>query len=147
MDHRARRRGLLAAVGALTAALPLAVGCGGNDVALGRVDGVVRLDGKPLASGKIIFQPAAGRGAYGQIGADGEFTLGTYGDSDGALIGKHKIAVIAYEGAGLGRPDPTAQRVSQKPLVPQRYLAVGTSELTYEVKAGSNFVELDLKSP
>ncbi len=130
----------------LAAALTSAMGCGG-DSKLGRVDGIVRVGGKPLTSGKVVFQPAAGRGAMGQIGADGTFTLGTFGESDGALLGAHKVAIIAYEGATQGRPDPTAQRTSAKPAVPAKYLALGTSDLTYEVKPGTNHPEFDLERP
>lgn len=128
------------------AALAAVLGCQRSDSQLGRVEGVVRLDGQPLASGQVIFQPASGRGAQGTIRPDGTFTLGTYGETDGALVGEHRVAIVAYAGATQGRPDPTAQRAAPKPLVPERYLAVGTSGLTYEVKPGKNQPEFNLES-
>jgi hypothetical protein len=108
------------------------------------VEGIVRLDGKPLASGTVRFVPAAGRAATGAIQSDGSFTLGTYGESDGALIGKHQVAVIAYEAAEDGRPAYEVRTTTSKFLVPQRYMAVGTSGLTFEVKPGKNEANFEL---
>ena len=110
------------------------------------VEGIVRLDGKPLTSGTVRFIPAAGRAATGTIQSDGTFTLGTFGQSDGALIGTHQVAVIAYEAADDGRPAYEVRTTTSKPLVPQRYMAVGTSGLTFEVKPGENQADFNLKS-
>ena len=123
-------------------------GCG-SDAELGSVHGVVRLDGKPVATGTVRFLPTAGRAASGKIESDGSFVLGTYGKSDGALIGMHQVAIIAYETPAStgGRPDTTkASPGTTKPLVPMRYMAPGTSGLTFEVKPGQNYAEFDLTS-
>jgi hypothetical protein len=119
-------------------------GCGA-DANVASVNGVVRVDGKPLTTGTVRFVPPAGRAAAGKIQSDGTFTLGTFGDSDGALLGRHQVAVIAFEVGPVqrtegGRPPPAPT----KPLVPQRYMAPGTSGLTFEVKPGRNYAELDL---
>lgn len=129
------------------ATLASVVGCEESKSNLGRVEGIVRLDGKPLTGGKIQFLPPAGRSAIAEIQSDGTFTLGTFGNSDGAIIGTHKVAVIAFEPGSVGRPDPAKPRAPLKPLVPERYLAAGTSGLTYEVKPGLNNAEFDLTSP
>jgi hypothetical protein len=118
-------------------------GCA-EDSKIAGVDGVVRLDGRPLTSGTVRFVPAAGRAATGTIQSDGTFSLGTYGESDGALIGKHKVAVISYEAANDGRPAYEVRTQTSKPLVPERYMAVGTSGLTFDVKPGKNDANLDL---
>lgn len=128
-------------------ALVFAVGCEESKTNVGRVEGIVRLDGKPLTGGKIQFLPPAGRSAIAEIRSDGTFTLGTFGNSDGALIGTHKVAVIAFEPGPAGRPDPAKPRSPLKPLVPERYLAAGTSGLTYEVKPGLNRAEFELTIP
>jgi hypothetical protein len=127
------------------ALLLVLLGCG-QESKLGRVHGVVRLDGNPLSSGTVRFVPEAGRAAEGQIQSDGSFTLGTYGSSDGALIGPHKVAIIAYEASGDGRPAYAMRGQSSKALVPQRYMSTGTSGLTFDVKPGENQAEFDLKS-
>jgi hypothetical protein len=119
-------------------------GCARDD-SLATVDGVVRRDGQPLTTGTVRFVPAAGRAATGQIQSDGTFRLGTHEEGDGAAIGMHKVAIIAYETAGNGRPAYEAGAQPNKPLVPQRYMAVGTSGLTFEVKPGKNHAPFDLK--
>ncbi len=127
--------------------LTCAAGCGGDDSKFGDVEGIVKLDGQPVPAGKVFFQPAAGRGATGAIQPDGTFTLETEGESSGALIGEHRVAVVAFQSGKGGRPDPTAPRTPMKALVPERYLAAGTSGLTFEVKPGDNHAELNLTSP
>ena len=80
--------------------LAVAGGCNDNpDVA--PVSGVVMMDGKPLAGGRIMFEPIAdgedklvGKSAFGQIAEDGTFTLSTYGDQDGAVVGSHHPVVF-----------------------------------------------------
>ena len=114
------------------------------DTKIASVDGIVRLDGKPLTSGTVRFVPAAGRAATGTIQSDGTFSLGTYGESDGALIGTHQVAVVSYEAADDGRPAYEVRTQTSKSLVPERYAAVGTSGLTFEVKPGQNEANLDL---
>jgi hypothetical protein len=132
-------------LGALLLVLGIVAGCSQND-SLATVEGIVRLDGRPLTTGTVRFVPAAGRAATGQIQSDGTFQLGTYADSDGAVIGIHKVAIIAYEAAGGVKPAYEAGAQANKPLVPQRYMAVGTSGLTFEVKPVENRAEFDLQS-
>ena len=125
------------------ALLALLLGCG-QDSKLGRVHGVVRLDGEPVNTGTVRFVPEAGRAAEGVIESDGTYTLGTYGNSDGALIGPHKVAIVAYESSGNDRPAYAMRGQVSKPLVPQRYMSIGTSRLTFDVKAGDNQADFDL---
>jgi hypothetical protein len=125
--------------------LAAVAGCTKDD-SLANVEGVVRLDGQPLTSGTVRFIPPAGRAASGQIQPDGTYRLGTYGESDGALVGTHKVAIIAYQGGGDSRPAYEARGQSSKPLVPERYMAPGTSGLTFEVKRGKNQADFQLES-
>jgi hypothetical protein len=107
----------------------------------------VRVNGQPLSSGRVVFHAIrSGVNAQGEIGPDGTFTLATRG-VDGAMIGEHQVAIIAAEKGAGGRPDPTAGRQPLKWLVPEKYLAPGTSELSYEVKAGENHPEFDITMP
>jgi hypothetical protein len=124
-------------------------GCGGS-ATVGYVHGVVRLDGKPLTTGTVRFVPDAGRAASGAIQPDGSFVLGTLAKSDGAAIGKHRVAIIAYQAATPEedrRPaDVTAVNPNVKRLIPERYMAIGTSRLTFDVKPGDNSANFDLTS-
>jgi len=98
---------------------------------LARVSGKVLLDEKPLPNGAIVTLPESGRGARGTI-INGQFELGTFGKTDGALIGVHKVAIVAFEGAkGKG-----AEAAAGNLLVPQRYTSPDSSGLTIDVKAG-----------
>jgi hypothetical protein len=98
-----------------------------------------------VTSGTVRFVPEAGRAAAGNIESDGTFNLGTYSRSDGALFGTHKVAIIASEASGDIRPYK-ARNQKSKPLVPERYMAVGTSGLTFDVKPGDNQADFDLTS-
>src|SRR5690606_26352927 len=67
-----------------------------------KVTGSVTLDGKPVTEGSVLFTPAQGWPASGKLDTEGHFTLSTYEDQDGAIVGKHEIAIIAQSG-----PDPS----------------------------------------
>lgn len=108
---------------------------------LAPVKGKVLLDGQPLTTGLLVAIPPAGRGANGQIQSDGTFELSTNGDGDGAAIGTHKIAVIAYD----GEPGAGPEAGYGKLLVPKRYVNPETSGLKVEVKPDEdNYLELRL---
>jgi hypothetical protein len=96
----------------------------------------------------LIF---AERRSCGQskIQSAGTFTLGSFGESDGALIGIHQVAMIVYEPSRTvsdGRPDFTVASPEITPPVPLKYMAPGTSGLTFEVRPGRNQAEFALKS-
>ena len=73
----------------LAGLIPL-IGCGGS---VAKVDGIVLCDGKPVPDALVFFQPEKGRLAKGTTQKDGCFTLTTYRDNDGAVIGRHTIRV------------------------------------------------------
>jgi hypothetical protein len=135
-----RQRAVVAAI----ASLSLTLGCGGASSNMAPVKGKITLDGAPLKTGVVSTIPTAGRGAKGGINADGTFELGTNSENDGASVGLHKVAVLAFDkSAGQG-----AEAERGKPLVPDRYLSPESSGLTIDVKAGEeNVVTLELTSP
>lgn len=126
-------------VAATTAAILLVVltGCGGS-ASTATVTGTVTLDGEPLAEGAIVTRPEAGRGAQGLI-RNGQFTLGTMSGSDGAIVGLHKVAIVAHE---KGQAGPEGK--PGKLLVPERYTNPESSGLTIDVTAGNNTPKLEL---
>lgn len=102
------------------------------------VRGMVTLNGKPVSSGTVVFSPSRGRGATGQLAADGTFVLSTYGHGDGAIVGLNKVAVA---------PSPEDESGKHPPgyvAIPNRYQNSESSRLEREVKAGENNV-FDLK--
>ena len=125
-------------------------GCGGDGLPRQSISGTVTLDGRPLESGAIAFQPASPDGggiAVGAIVRGGSFTLSR---SEGPTPGNYRVAITSpREGK------PTAKTQSAQPgdgdappaveAIPANYNAATT--LTAEVKAGGgNSFEFPLKS-
>ena len=61
------------------------------------VSGKVLIDGEPLKYGAIVFVPEGGRQSSGIIDKSGNFKLMCFEPGDGALVGKHRIQVLASE--------------------------------------------------
>lgn len=136
----------------------LASGCGGEK--LGRVTGTVTAGGKPVSGGTVQFIPATGKAAVASINPDGTYALTTYDTGDGALVGPHKVVIHATRvGAGklveaksIEDEIALAQKGSGKILVPgkvewlvpERYSAPGTSDLTATVEPGEQTINFDL---
>jgi len=120
-------------------------GCGGGDpyaVKTVSAAGTATYQGKPVSKGTILFQPVdeKGRPASGTI-EDGKFTLTTYREGDGAVPGKHKVAVVATEEKKTKDGDTTV-----KYLIPERYASAETSGVEVEVApGGSSDLRVDIK--
>ena len=127
--------------------LAIAVGCGDGRFPTAPVSGVVTLDGKPVSSGTVIFTPKQGWPAKGTLDSEGRFTLTTYREGDGAILGLNQIIVFAVT---EDDPNEHFERPPSKParsLIPERYGSQATSGLSHDVKAGeTNIVQLDLVS-
>lgn len=131
--------------GAVTAVMLLAgsLGCQPSGPTIVPVSGKVLLDGKPLTQGNVLTHPSGGRGANGVIQPDGTFRLKT-GNREGAMIGTHKVGVIAYEGKAGSGPEAVGGKI----VVPDRFTNPETSGLTIEVStADRNEPVLELSSP
>lgn len=110
------------------------------------VSGQVTLDGEAIGPGVVTFAPVGGKTnpSVGAIDENGRYVLKTKHER-GIDAGSYNVAVQVYE------PEekvPEGQRSTQetKPLVPEKYLAVETSGLTYEVEPGSQTIDLALQS-
>lgn len=113
------------------------------------VAGIVMLDGAPVTEGVVIFTPARGKMARGAINKDGTFSLSTYNDDDGAIVGTHQVAVISRLGNEEALIEKTPARGQQlfKWIVPERYANGATSGLVFEVKPGvENHPTFELQS-
>jgi hypothetical protein len=110
--------------------LPALAGCGESTSPFVKVGGTVTLDGKPLSSGFVQFQPTSGQVASGEIGPDGGFVLSTHSAGDGVLPGTYGVTVVAY--------DPEAsEQTPEHLIVPLRYTRSGASGLEVTVFHGS----------
>ena len=75
-------------------------GCGDGRPARVPVSGRVLIDGQPLTHGYVRFSPANSRASTGQLDASGHFILSCFEPGDGAVIGAHKVSVLAQEPIG-----------------------------------------------
>lgn len=112
------------------------------------VKGSVTLDGKPMQSGSVTFVPKQGTdggGSSGIIGKDGTFELvGPKGQ--GVPIGEYTILVhCPQEGSG---PDTGENPSADVPpcTVPRKYTLETSSDITNNVKEGTNEVQIELFS-
>jgi hypothetical protein len=109
----------------------MAAGCGGGggseQLPTARVSGTLAYEGKPVAKGTIHFHPPKGPTANGVV-EDGKFTLSTYGEGDGAIVGKNRVAVQVYEEVPTKDGDTTA-----KSLIPKKYNEADSSGIELEI--------------
>ena len=127
-------------------------GCGSND---GRahvvpVKGKVTFKGEPLRTGSIVFVPdAGGKTAAADISREGEYVLGSYEATDGAIPGKHRIMIIALTApGGTGLPEDTIKLKggadSPVSILPERFSDDKKSKLIADVKDGENSIDIVL---
>lgn len=114
-------------------------GCGGPPhPEVGRVTGVVTLDGQPLAEATVMFQPTEGRASIATTDSAGKYSLIYLDGVPGAKLGAHKV-IIRTEIPGEDGQPPIA-----KEKLPKKYHE--QTELTAEVKPGSNTFDFPLTS-
>ncbi|NLF08182.1 MAG: hypothetical protein GX594_09415 [Pirellulaceae bacterium] len=131
----------------LAAGLVLSSGCGSSLPKTAPVGGRVTYNGKPVVSGTIVFQPAQGRPAMGDIQPDGTYKLTTFESGDGALLGKHRVTIEARNASKpppMEGPDASNAPPKVEWLVPKKYSNADSSNLTAEVKSGQNNIDFDL---
>lgn len=127
------------------------VGCSGDSTPTAPVTGKVTLDGKPLASVSVLFQPAGGAnrdpgvGSVGITDAQGMFTLKLSGSGkSGAVIGQHVVTLME-------KTDPADDQDAggtDKPVVSRIPAEYSNGTAKFEVKSGTtNQANFDLKSP
>jgi len=126
-------------------------GCGGGSgqKPTAKVKGKVTFNGQPVTGGDITFSPVAagkdpGKSGSGTVGADGSYTLTTYQQNDGAVIGNHRVSFIPPITAtepGAGHSEATAEAAAAE-VLPFAGLVPKTAEV--EVKAGDNSLDIEL---
>ncbi len=152
------------------ALLSCCFGCSSSSVPLGQVNGVITIDGDPLANAIVTFIPKqGGRPSSGATNSQGEYQL-LYATEKGALVGQHDVTIqMNPEGLEVGEesheaesiygsPNPVekqsddakariasmkSQKAAEK-MVPEKYRKPG--ELSAEVKSGQNQINFELKS-
>lgn len=119
--------------------LPL-LGCGGSSD-VGRVEGVITLDGQPVADATVEFAPEGeGRPSTGMTDSTGHYELAYTATEMGAKVGKHSVAITT----GGMKPDANGNLTEVPETIPEKYNT--KSELTVEVTPGKNTLDFELKS-
>jgi len=139
-------------VQSVSISMSLAIGCSRHlDVLPNSVPvrGTVKLDGKPLPNGTVMFVPLegeAGQIALGKI-HEGRFDMITTMSSPGVVMGKYGVRIeslnesqASQQGQAIGEGTPLLR------LIPDRYTNHQTSGLNVEVTKGMPSVHLELQS-
>lgn len=110
------------------------LGCGGNGGATEVVTGTVTFDdGSPVAGGTIIFADTQkNSSSVGYIQEDGTYTLGTFGETDGAPQGRYKVTIIGS--SDYGKSSPISSKFANQDQTP----------LTAEVVDGENVLDFQV---
>ena len=106
---------------------------------LGKVSGVVTMDGAPLAGVQVSFAPEEGRASQAITDSEGKYELSYIGKTKGAKVGSHKVYITTYI---EDDSDPEAQKT--KETIPKKYNKETT--LTANVEEGSNTFDFKLES-
>ncbi len=156
-----QRHGLILVLG-LVGCL-VACGCGYSRPTRVEAGGRVTLAGKPLEGASLTLIPAnGGRPSLAMTGADGRFTLGTFGAADGVIPGRYRVAVVKQvlrsaadkqlKKAAADETDGGEETVASvafaevdyENLVPAKYADPSQSGLEIEIAAGADPIEIAL---
>lgn len=124
-------------------------GCGGTSLRepTAPVTGVVTYNGEPVGGATVVFGPASGQDqpATGTTDAEGRFTLTTYEQGDGAILGQFTVTISKTRTIGgmtedeehaaieAGKEIEAAKTVDE---LPEKYKDGLQSGLTANVEAG-----------
>jgi len=143
---------------ALTVLLVCGCGGGGSGLQVEFVEGVVTLDGNPLAGASVMFMPADTSGgteaASGTSDGSGRYMLSSMnGDpGKGAVMGNYVVTVSKIESndprARMSSEEAMASDLppTQKELLPAVYQNSARTPLKATVNKGRNKIDIELKS-
>ncbi|EAQ78733.1 hypothetical protein [Blastopirellula marina] len=136
--HTIRKNGPTIAAAAIL--LLVSTGCGSSGgIATAPVQGTVTWEGEPVTAGAITFRPsAAGKSASGKIQSDGTFELGTYHETDGAVIGP---GVLSYTAPRAELPKNLRPGQS---LPKGQYTGLTPQDASIEIHDGVNTLRIEL---
>jgi hypothetical protein len=123
------------------------VGCGSSDPPVSEVEGVVLLDGVPLAKVQVEFIPEDVDGrrlpfSQGQSDENGQYRLMCENGKPGAIVGPHKVVI--RRPSVRGNPDKTA--AADGPAIPMAYQSVLDTPLKVVVQGDKQSCLLGLES-
>lgn len=122
-------------------------GCGSSEARkeVVKVQGSVSYKGKPVPKGTITFQPEGdGLPAHGMIQPDGTYQMSTYGEGDGAAVGRYQVTIVAKEGSENLMPSSPGY-VPPKEIVPKKYSDPKVSGLSANVTKDGPAIDFNLQ--
>ena len=109
-------------------------GCG-SGFKMAQVTGTVTVDGVPAPNLQVLFEPQdkSQPSSIGVTTPDGKYKLRCSSGVDGAVVGQHTVRVTTVE-----IDDPAGPPLT----IPAKYNT--SSQLSHEVKAGENTIDLPI---
>jgi hypothetical protein len=111
------------------------IGCGDGRPPRVPISGQVLIDGKPLTYGSVRFIPSDARASLAQLDSTGHFTLNCFDREDGAVLGKHRVSVMAAE---------PLSRTKVLWHAPKKYAETSTSGLEQNITEQNKLVVINL---
>lgn len=99
------------------------------------VSGQVTIDGKPLTYGTVMFVNTGSRPASGRLDSEGRFQLSCFEEGDGAIVGRHRVSVMAIESMG---------EHANKWHAPQNYANERTSNIEFDITQPVDDLKIEL---
>jgi hypothetical protein len=127
-------------------------GCGNTKFPVRPASGTVVCAGQPVARGSITFTPIGevgaletGKSASAALAQDGSFKLSTFGQFDGAIVGKHRVEFTGSEGQDEDETEEGDDAPAARPKAKPNQDCVLDKELILEVKSsGENVFKIEL---
>lgn len=138
------------------------IGCGTGEVKppTFSVSGKVTYKNQPVADATVVLtaQTPGGQGAVGNTDSEGNYEVGTFGKSDGAVAGKYLVKVFKYEMTAEPPSDGDVMSREEEEeaysgvdeveesgnLLPKKYENASTSGFSVEVIDSPVVLNLDL---
>lgn len=154
MRNRDIRRGTVVVLLSVLWMFGSVCGCGGSNRPTASVSGKVTWNGNPVTAGELLFDPQSGgdypgKSGAGAIRADGTYSVSTYRQNDGAVLGEHRVSYAA--------PPPTFQkgapaassgdRSTEGDPVASPFRGLRPKNATVTVSRGVNTIDIELVRP
>jgi len=129
----------------MCALLVICAGCG-DDSGVGKVQGVVSLDGVPIDRAAVTFHPGDARASVGVTDEEGHYELVYTRSTKGAVVGEHKVTISTKINRDDDHPESKTGGKGREETMPPQYLNLRKTELTATVESGYNEINFELKS-
>ena len=136
----------------------LVMGCGGKKIPVQvtePVDGIITMDGVPLAGASVTFIPqgTGGDAASGSTDSDGKFKIQTLrgAPGGGTTPGEYRVTISKIESVPTGRKTTnsdgeTIEESTEKQITPPIYASRERTPIIVNITKGKNEVNIELDS-